>query len=193
MPRCPRRPAPHRAVVIPFVLAVLVAAGCSKPYDGVSDYDREMQAKQAAADAAKSQGLKMTEKTYPLGKAWVVDMKGMTVADDHIQKLKDAGRVAELDLSKSTVTDAHLAPDARERRRDDTVPARPHRHRGDRRRVGEAGGASLPRQPEGDGHQGYGGRGGPVQEGPPRQSADPAAVPERDRDTVRGFKSGFGV
>src|SRR6476659_7871906 len=89
----------RRAVLATVSLALLVFASCKKPYDGVSDYDREQQAKQAAADAARSQGLKMTEKDYPLGKAWVVDMKGMTVADEHIQKLKDAGRVAELDLS----------------------------------------------------------------------------------------------
>jgi hypothetical protein len=100
---------PRRAAPIAAALAALALAGCGKSYDGVSDYDREQQAKQAAADAAKSQGLKMTEKTYPLGKAWVVDMKGMAVSDDLFRRLKEAGRVAELDLSKSTVTDAHLA------------------------------------------------------------------------------------
>jgi hypothetical protein len=101
----------NRAVVHIFWLtAVLfVLAGCSKPYDGVSDADREMQARQAAADSAKSQGIKVTEKTYPLGKAWVVDMEGIKVTEEHIQKLKELGRIAELDLSKSTVTDDHLA------------------------------------------------------------------------------------
>ena len=98
---------PVRRAVALFALAALVPA-CSKPYDGVSDYDREQQAKQAAADAAKSAGLKMTEKTYPLGKAWVVDMKGMTVTEEHFRKLKEAGHVAEIDLSKSTITDDQL-------------------------------------------------------------------------------------
>jgi hypothetical protein len=106
MPRRFARPV-RRAVVLFAALAVLVPA-CSKPYDGVSDYDREQQAKQAAADAAKSAGLKMTEKTYPLGKAWVVDMKGMTVTEEHFKRLKEAGNVAELDLSKSTITDNQL-------------------------------------------------------------------------------------
>ncbi|QJW95527.1 hypothetical protein [Frigoriglobus tundricola] len=98
----------RRAVVFGIALALTVGA-CSKPYDGVSDADRELQAKQAALDAAAQQGFKMTEKTYPLGKAWVVDMKGATVTDDTLRKLKGAGHVAELDLSRSTVTDAHLA------------------------------------------------------------------------------------
>lgn len=101
--RRPPRPI-RRAVFLCAALAIVVPA-CSKPYDGVSDYDREQQAKQAAAEAAKSAGLKMTEKTYPLGKAWAVDMQGMTVADDHFKRLKEAGNVAELDLSKSTITD----------------------------------------------------------------------------------------
>jgi hypothetical protein len=97
----------RRAVILCAALAVIVPA-CSKPYDGVSDADREMQAKQAATEAAKSSGLKMTEKTYPQGKGWVVGMKGMTVTEDHFKQLKDAGHVAELDLSKSTITDELL-------------------------------------------------------------------------------------
>jgi hypothetical protein len=106
MPRRFARPV-RRAVALFAALAVLVPS-CSKPYDGVSDYEREQQAKQAAAEAAKSAGLKMTEKTYPLGKAWAVDMKGMTVTEDHFKRLQEAGHVAELDLSKSTITDDQL-------------------------------------------------------------------------------------
>lgn len=98
------RPA-RRAGSAAILLAALALAGCSKPYDGVSDYDREQQAKQAAAEAARSQGLKMTERTYPLGKGWVVDMKGVTVTEELLQRLKEAGNVAELDMSRSTVTD----------------------------------------------------------------------------------------
>jgi hypothetical protein len=96
-----------RAAVFPVALVLLVSA-CSKPYDGVSDADRELQAKQAALDAAKSAGLKCTEKTYPLGKAWVVDMKGLTVTEDHFKRLKEAGNVSEIDLSRSTITDDQL-------------------------------------------------------------------------------------
>ena len=101
-----RRPTP-RAAVFGIALALTVGA-CSKPYDGVSDADRELQAKQAARDAVTQQGIKSTEKTYPLGKAFVVDMKGATVTDDAIRALKGMGRVAELDLSRSTITDAQL-------------------------------------------------------------------------------------
>jgi hypothetical protein len=97
------------AVLIGLIVGLVFLAGCSKPYDGVSDADRELQAKQAAADAAKSQGMKITEKSYPLGKAWVVDLEGMTITDEHIRKLKDLGHVAELDLGNSTVTDEQLA------------------------------------------------------------------------------------
>jgi hypothetical protein len=89
-------------------LAALALAGCGKSYDGVSDYDREQQAKQAAAEAARNSGLKMTEKNYPLGKGWVVDMKGLTVTEDHFRQLKAVGNVAELDLSRSTITDDQL-------------------------------------------------------------------------------------
>jgi hypothetical protein len=107
MTRRSNRPA-RRAGLISFALAAL-AVGCSKPYDGVSEADRIEMAKQAAVESAKASGLKMTEKTYPRGKAWVVDMKGAAVTDDLVEKLREAGRVAEIDLSNSTVTDAHLA------------------------------------------------------------------------------------
>jgi hypothetical protein len=101
---CPARRAGSAAVA----LAAVALAGCGKPYDGVSDYDREQMARQAAAEAARAQGLQMTEKNYPLGKGWVVDMKGMTVTEGHFRRLKEVVNVAELDLSKSTITDDQL-------------------------------------------------------------------------------------
>lgn len=75
---------------------------------GPSDYDRMVEAQKAAESAAGSQGAKYTLKKYPVGEAYVVDLKGMTITDDLLRQIQTMGKVSELDLSKSTVTDEQL-------------------------------------------------------------------------------------
>jgi hypothetical protein len=91
-----------------FVAAVLAAVGCSKQ-GGPSDYEKMMQAKQGAADSLASSGAKVQEKQYPLGKAWAVDLHGLTLTENLLKEVKQLGNIAELDLGKSTVTDDDLA------------------------------------------------------------------------------------
>jgi hypothetical protein len=95
--------------------AVLVAAGCQRN-GGVSDYERYQQARQEAeqskqdlASSLKGQGIKLEKKRYPQGEAWAVDLKGANVTDDLLTQLSKLGYISEVNLSKSTVTDAHLA------------------------------------------------------------------------------------
>jgi Leucine Rich repeat len=89
------------------LVILLFLAGCGKK-NSVGDYDRMMQGRENAADALRSQGAKVEQKQYPLGQAWVVDLRGQTIDEDLLRQVKALGVVAELDLSKSTVTDDHL-------------------------------------------------------------------------------------
>jgi hypothetical protein len=98
------------AVLGVAILAAVVftPAGCGVS-GGPSDYDRMVQAEQASAGTLAAAGAKTQKKSYPVGTGWVVDMTGVTVTDDLLRQLKQLGSIAELDLKKSTVTDAHLA------------------------------------------------------------------------------------
>jgi hypothetical protein len=89
-------------------LALLLAAGCGGS-GGPSDYEKLMQERQSASGGLAAAGAKVHEKQYPVGRAFVVELPGATVTDDLLRQVKALGNVAELDLSKSTVTDAHLA------------------------------------------------------------------------------------
>ena len=76
--------------------------------DGKSDFDRMMESKQAASDSLASSGAKFQEKQYPIGRGWVVNLHGLTISDNLLRDVKRLGNVAELDMSKSTVTDDHI-------------------------------------------------------------------------------------
>ena len=97
------------AVLGVAILAAVVftPAGCGFG-GGPSDYDRMVEAQKGAADSAASQGAKYTLKQYPLGEAYVVEMKGMTITDDLLRQIHAMGKVSELNLSRSTITDDQL-------------------------------------------------------------------------------------
>lgn len=99
-----RRAVPTAAAAV----ALLAAIGCGKE-SGPSDYDKMVQDEQARASTLASAGAKTQKKSYSVGSGWVVDMTGVTVTDNLLREMKQLGDVAELDLKKSTVTDAHLA------------------------------------------------------------------------------------
>jgi hypothetical protein len=88
-------------------LVAVVLSGCSKG-DGKSDYDRMMENKQGAATSLASSGAKVQEKQYPIGKGYVVELRNLPITDDLLREVKRLGNIAELDLSRSTVTDDHL-------------------------------------------------------------------------------------
>jgi hypothetical protein len=98
----------RRAVSAGVLLATVALAGCGPRVGGPSAYEQEKAAQQKVADSLASQGMKTTLKNYPPGQAWTVDMTGMTITDDQIRKLKELGRITELNLSKSTITDDQL-------------------------------------------------------------------------------------
>jgi hypothetical protein len=101
----PARRAATAALVVAIALAS--AAGCGES-NGPSDYDKMVASRKGAADSLAQSGAKVQKKQYPVGEAWVADLRGLTVTDDLLRQLKELGPVAELDLSRSTVTDDQL-------------------------------------------------------------------------------------
>ena len=90
-------------------LLLVVLAGCGGRNDGPSDYERSVKKKEDAAEAIRGLGGKTTMKAYPLGKAWVVVLKGVALSDGVLDDLKKMGHIAELDLSKATLSDELVA------------------------------------------------------------------------------------
>jgi hypothetical protein len=95
-------------LVVVLVLLLLSSPGCGKR-GGPSDYVRMKMKQQDAANALRDKGVKLTEVHRPEGDSWSVNMSGMEVTDSLLEGLKGLGYITELDLSKTNVSDAHLA------------------------------------------------------------------------------------
>ncbi len=97
---------PLFSVLLSFLL-LAVLSGCKG--DGLTDYEREQKKKEENVNSLHNQGAKISEKRYPPhGTGYVVDLSGAQLSDSIFQKLKDLKRVAELDLSKSSLTDDQM-------------------------------------------------------------------------------------
>jgi hypothetical protein len=100
--------------IIGAVGALLIVAiyffwpGGSHGQAGDSDFAKTRKAQTETMDALSSQGGRVKEKTYPIGKAFIVDLSGMTISDKLLNQVKSLGNISELNLSKSTVTDEDL-------------------------------------------------------------------------------------
>jgi hypothetical protein len=97
---------PARAAVWSAAVAALLAAGCARRSE--SHYARVQLSRQAVMDGLTGKGAKLELKTYPQGSAYAVTMTGLTVTDEMLEQLPALGNITELNLSKSTVTDAHM-------------------------------------------------------------------------------------
>jgi hypothetical protein len=106
VPAARRAPRPGAALAL---LALAAAAGCtsSKDLEAVSVEHIEAQ-RQGVADSLRGMGGKLTEKKYPQGRAWSVDLSGVQLPDDLFDRLKKLGHITELNLSKTNVTDAQM-------------------------------------------------------------------------------------
>lgn len=91
-------------------LALTYSAGCSRY--GVSEYEQLQNQKKNFEASVTSAGGKMEMKTYKVAKsensAWNMNLASAKIADDLIGSMPGMGYIAELNLSKSTITDAQL-------------------------------------------------------------------------------------
>lgn len=90
------------------VLAAVFAVGCGGSY-GPSHADMVKATQQEAVAAIAAKGGSATEKHYPQGDAWAVSLAKVTIDDEILASVKTLGRVSELDLSGSTITDQQFA------------------------------------------------------------------------------------
>jgi hypothetical protein len=97
-----------RPAALFFVLAMLATLGCG-PKDGLSDFERAQQKKDSAEEAIRKMGGEVTRGRYFQWEGIAIKLKGAQVTDDPVRCLKTLGRVAELDLSRSSITDDQLA------------------------------------------------------------------------------------
>ena len=99
-------PGSRCSVLLTFLLLAALP-GCKK--DGLTDYQREENKKEERLTTLRDGGAKVTQKNYPPhGHAYVVDLSGAQLSDSTFQNLKDLKRIAELDLSKSSLTDDQM-------------------------------------------------------------------------------------
>jgi hypothetical protein len=99
----------HRIEVAVLAAVLLTPCGCGMFGDGVSDFERQRISREGAADLLKEQGAKFEQKTYPQGVAWAVDLNGMDITDQTLELLGKVGRISELNLSGSSITDDQIA------------------------------------------------------------------------------------
>lgn len=90
-----------------WVLLVLASAGCGS--GGPSYYEKQKAIHDSSIDLLKDRGAKFTAKRYPEGTAWLIDLQGLTITEEMLEQLKKVGYITEINLSKSTLTDEHLA------------------------------------------------------------------------------------
>ncbi|HXJ75033.1 MAG TPA: hypothetical protein VNM37_19405, partial [Candidatus Dormibacteraeota bacterium] len=72
-------------------------------------YEKAKSAQTNSASALEKAGGKAALVQYPLGEAWTVNLSGATISDEVIDHLKSLTKIGELNLSKSTLTDAQCA------------------------------------------------------------------------------------
>jgi hypothetical protein len=95
-------------VALLIVVGYWFMPGGGRGQTGPSDYQLSVEAAKDAADALSSQGGRVKEMHYPQGNAWAVNLSGLTLTNKLLEDVQALGKITELDLSKSTVTDDQL-------------------------------------------------------------------------------------
>jgi hypothetical protein len=90
-------------------LSLLVAlSGCDGTRRNIG-YEQKEKENEERENSLRDQGATITRKSYPLlGMGYAVNLSSAKITDNTFQKLKDLNRVAELDLSKSSITDGQM-------------------------------------------------------------------------------------
>jgi len=102
------RPAAALLLAALAVFAATLTGGCKRP-EGVMSYDDVKKNQEDAMVTLKQRGAKFTEEIRPQGKSWAIDLSGQQISDDTFDLLKKVGYITALNLSKTNVTDAHMA------------------------------------------------------------------------------------
>ena len=82
--------------------------GCAPDPHGPGSYHDFVQKQKSAEETLAAQGATLEKKQYPPGQAWVIDLSGKQVNDETFAAFEALDHIAELDLSGTNVTDAHM-------------------------------------------------------------------------------------
>ncbi|HVJ68283.1 MAG TPA: hypothetical protein VM510_09885 [Caulifigura sp.] len=100
-----------RSLGFALLVSIGTAPGCSS-YSAVSEYEQLQQMKKSFGELVAAAGGSAEEKSFAVGgqsgKAWVLKLPGGKISDELIEEFGKLTYVAELDLSKSNITDAQL-------------------------------------------------------------------------------------
>ena len=106
MARCGASSRHGFAAGIVLLSTIALSSGCGG--ETISDFQKQQMTQQEAIDKLKAVGGDVVKKEYQLGEGWVVKLPGATITDQTFEHLRTLERVAELDLSSSTITDAQM-------------------------------------------------------------------------------------
>lgn len=93
----------NELVCLAFLVGSAGLASCTS-YEP-SHYEQARERRESAAGTLSAKGGSVVEKTYPQGAAWVVDLGHGTIDDETLQALKSLGRISELYLNDTSITD----------------------------------------------------------------------------------------
>jgi hypothetical protein len=100
-------PGRRRAAGVTSALVLLGMLGCSKA-DSHGALERELKVQEEAAGSLETQAVKMEKKSTGLGPAWAVNLSGRTITPATFDSLARAGKIVELNLSNTHLTDADM-------------------------------------------------------------------------------------
>lgn len=86
----------------------LTGSGCAPDPNGPGSYHALVEAAADAEDIIRTAGGKMERKQYPPGSAWAIDLSSKEINDKTFEGLRKLDQVAELNLSDTNITDAHM-------------------------------------------------------------------------------------
>jgi hypothetical protein len=102
-----RRPGGSGPCVLLAVAFLAALPGCKR--ETVSLAEREKMQETDVVSSLQQQGGTVKEKNYPpYGNGYVVNLSGARLTDDTFKNLKGLKRLADLDLSKSSITDDQM-------------------------------------------------------------------------------------
>ena len=106
----------HPMSVLLAYLAVFVVmpAGCKGRDDELSHFQKKEQEKEEAMEALRAKGAKFADESYPAysetEKGLAINLSGGQISDEDFGHMTKLGRkITNLNLSKSNVSNAHLA------------------------------------------------------------------------------------
>src|SRR5262249_44110157 len=99
---------PRSTSAVALSLLLLLTQACSKG-DGLSDYERTQKKSEDAREGIRAMGGSVEVVHYPQGDGFGIKLSGAQISDDLFGYMKQLRRVAELDLSRSSITDEQLS------------------------------------------------------------------------------------